>query len=687
MSNAPGHRSIAATRRALAAPALAVVTAALVLFGAPAVASAETATEPAPLASALDAPDFRPVAPARLADSRAGRSTVDGTFRGTGRVTPTKPLSLKVTGRGGVPSSGVAAVTLNVTVTDPTAPGYLTAHPSGVARPNASNVNFERGATVANAVTVAPGADGRVVLYASGPTHVIVDVSGYFTAGGIESVAPARLADTRTGRATVDGTHSGRGPVTPTARLDVQVTGRGGVPAGATAVALNVTVTGPNSNGYLTVYPTGSTRPTASNVNFVKGQTVANSVVAKVGTGGKVTVYGSAQRAHVIVDVAGYFTAGSDFLPLTPARVADTRPTGTAVSGPWYAASRRSVGTGPIGGSSPNGAQLDVLVSGRGSVPMTDTGAVVLNVTVTSPSAAGYLTVFPLDTRAPSTSSVNFRAGQTVANLVVMPLGRGGGISIRSSVPRAHIVVDVLGALPGWSTADEPGVWSSIVRDVIDMPLSYDRCFAIPYKINHGNVANPTRDQWIADVHEAAGVIEAATGIDFVYQGPSTEVPSTNRFDADHVLVAFTTPAVVDDLGSGVLGIGGSVFGALVNSVRLVPEQFWHGFAYMDATAGMAPGFDDGLSFGQVALHELAHVVGLGHIDNVDEIMNFSVIARSGHFGPGDLHGLALLYRTQSCPGSPATFGAVRASAGKQVPAGADLQVVTSAHLHDRHVR
>lgn len=667
---APRQKSIGAARPLVTAMLVAVLSTAVVLVGAPPGAAVEEVA--APLASAVGAPDFRPVTPARLADTRPGRATVDGSFRGGGYVKPASPLRLTVTGRGGVPASGVAAVTLNVTVTGPTAPGYLTAYPSGRGRPNASNLNFERGLTVANAVTVSPGADGRVVLYTSASAHVIVDVTGYFTAGGIEPLTPARLADSRAGRATVDGKHAGSGPLSA-GRRDVQVTGRGGVPAHATAVALNVTVTGSATDGYLTVYPAGAARPTASNLNFVRGQTVANSVVAKVGTGGRISIYGSAQRSHVLVDVAGYFTAGSDFVPMTPARFADTRANRSTVAGPVYYPPRTSRGTGPIGGGSPNGPQLDVLVSGRGPVPLTDTGAVVLNVTVTSPSASGHLTVFPLDTPPPSTSSLNFGAGQTVANMVVMPLGRGGGISIRSSVPRAHVLVDVLGWFPGWSTADQPGVWSSIARDVLGMPMTYDRCYQIPFKINPGS-----RPEWVADTRAAIGVLEAATGIDFVDLGISNEVPSEARFDADHLLIAFTTPAVIGDLGDGVLGIGGSVYGGLAHPVRWIPEQFWHGFAYIDAGAPMATGFEEGLSFGQVVLHELAHVVGLGHVDNVDEIMNHSTIFRAGHFGPGDLYGLSLLYRTQGCPGSPATFGAVRASAGKPMPDGVDPEVVIS---------
>ena len=86
-----------------------------------------------------------------------------------------------MTGRGGVPASGAAAVVVNVTAVEPTAGGFLTVHPAGEARPNASNLNFVRGQTIANLVVAKVGADGEVSIYnAAGSTHVIADVAGWF---------------------------------------------------------------------------------------------------------------------------------------------------------------------------------------------------------------------------------------------------------------------------------------------------------------------------------------------------------------------------------------------------------------------------------------------------------------------------------------------------------------------------
>jgi hypothetical protein len=115
-------------------------------------------------------------------------------------------------------------------------------------------------------------------------------------------LTPSRILDTRNGTGGVSA------KVGPASAVDVGVTGVGGVPpSGVGAVVLNVTVTEPTDQSWLTVFPAGQLLPLASNLNFVAGENVPNLVVAKVGTGGKVTVYNSAGSTHVIFDVVGWF--------------------------------------------------------------------------------------------------------------------------------------------------------------------------------------------------------------------------------------------------------------------------------------------------------------------------------------------------------------------------------------------
>ena len=232
-----------------------------------------------------------PVTPGRLMDTREG---LGGVVLGPGDT-----RELQVAGREGVPATGALAVALNVTVVEPTGAGFLTVWPSG-AQPTASNLNFVAGRTVANAVLVGVGADGRIRLFnSSGTTHVVVDVAGWFDSG-FSSAVPDRLMDTRDG---LGGPVLGAGET-----RELLVVGRNGVPAsGVAAVALNVTATQPTSSPFITVWPAGVNRPTASNLNVVAGQTVPNAVVVGVGADGKISLFNSAGSTHLVVDVTGWY--------------------------------------------------------------------------------------------------------------------------------------------------------------------------------------------------------------------------------------------------------------------------------------------------------------------------------------------------------------------------------------------
>ncbi len=264
-----------------------------------------TAT-PTPTATATPTTGYyHPLPPARILDTRTGIQGISG------KLGPGGDIAVPVTNIGGVPplASGVTAVVLNVTVTEPTAGSYLTVYPFGVTRPTASNLNFVTGQTVPNLAIIKVGADGTVgkvrVYNAVGLTHVIFDVVGWYggPSGGalFHSLTPARILDTRTAPQGVPP-----GIVDQNETITVDVTGVGGVPSTASAVVVNATVTGATAGSYLTVWPEG-TPPAASNLNFTAGQTVPNLVMVKVGADGNVRVYNAVGQAHVIFDVVGYF--------------------------------------------------------------------------------------------------------------------------------------------------------------------------------------------------------------------------------------------------------------------------------------------------------------------------------------------------------------------------------------------
>ena len=120
---------------------------------------------------------------------------------------------------------------------------------------------------------------------------------------------PARLLETRFGPGynTVDGSYQNGGTLAADSQIELEVTGRGGVPVDATAVMINVTAVNPSSAGYVTVYPCGTARPLASNLNYVAGDVVANLVLAKVGDFSSVCLY-TTTRTELIVDVSGYIS-------------------------------------------------------------------------------------------------------------------------------------------------------------------------------------------------------------------------------------------------------------------------------------------------------------------------------------------------------------------------------------------
>jgi hypothetical protein len=245
------------------------------------------------------------VVPERLLDTR---EAIGVPIRSKARSDST--TLLHVAGIGGLPNSGAAAVTLNVTVDQPEAGGFVTVYPCGDNVPTSSNLNYAAGQTVANLVTVKVGQDGDVCFYTSGSTHLIADLSAWYLpslSAGFKELNPVRVLDSRNAVGVAGNTLLSPGSITT-----LGLAGRGGVPiTGAEAVTMNVTVDQPQADGFLTVFPCGQAVPTASNLNYARGQTVANLVNVKLAANGSVCIFTSAS-AHVLADVAGYSTTTPD---------------------------------------------------------------------------------------------------------------------------------------------------------------------------------------------------------------------------------------------------------------------------------------------------------------------------------------------------------------------------------------
>jgi hypothetical protein len=364
--------------------------------------------------------NYTPVTPTRIMDTRTGT--------GTGKAAPIAAggtLTLPIPTINGVPGANISAVVMNVTVTRPATAGHLTVYPGSGAVPTVSTLDFSAGETLPNLVTVQP-TNGQVSFHngSNGTVQVVADLEGFYGPGGYGFKpiipAPTRVLDTRSGTGTGKAA-----PVAAGGRVRLNLSGK--VPAGTAAVVMNVTVTQPRRGGYLTVYPDGVARPNASNLNFSAGETVPNLVIVPLRAGAADFFNSSGGTLQLVADLAGYFSAAApdSFVPYGPTREADTR-----------------TGHGPL---APR-ATYTVNILNYFDCPCAATAdAVVDNVTVTAPAKAGVLTVYPAGGLRPLASNLNFSAGQTVSNLVIVEGGNGKISFYNNSPGPLQLVIDEYG--------------------------------------------------------------------------------------------------------------------------------------------------------------------------------------------------------------------------------------------------
>jgi len=379
---------------------------------------------------------FTPITPARVLDTRDGTGV-----SASGPVAADGVVKLKVAGVDGLPATGVTAVALNVTATEATKIGFIAAYPDGGTLPNVSNVDFKANQNVANTVIVEVGSDGYVDLanQSSGTTDIVADLEGYYSTSGTSgytAVSQVRLLDTRKTVAVAAGS---------TVKLSMSAY------SGISAAVLNLTVVDATGNGYVTAYPDGGTEPATSNLNYLAGRTVANEVVVAVGSDGDIDFTNSGKgQADLIVDLSGYFTSGSGeaFTPITPMRYLDTRDyVGEIVDGYPNEPGADQTTDLEVADVCPSGGcpYAELMPSGA--------AAVAANVTVASPTANGYVTVYPGGvSTVPNASLVNFLAGQQPQNAVTVglgPDGRGDFNLYNGSNGDTQLIVDVFGYYGG----------------------------------------------------------------------------------------------------------------------------------------------------------------------------------------------------------------------------------------------
>lgn len=571
-----------------------VLTGAITLGAATAAAAAGTATA-----------RYVPVPPTRLLDTR----TLPG------RPGAAETVLAPVMQAHGVPSDASAAA-ITVTATDAAAPGFVTVWGDGI-RPATSTLNLDAiGDTHANLAIIPIGADGAIRLFTQSGTHLVVDLAGVFVpaataAGGrLVPLGPARLLDTRLAGGELTA-HTVR-------TIDTTVLG---VPRTASAAAIELT--GIATDAWFAAWPADTTWPGTSTVHTGRdGKPATASAIVPL-TDGRLSLTSSAD-GDAVIDVTGWFT-GADapeladglFVPIAPTRVLDTRGEhGTGLR------------VGPTG-------SVEI-----GAFPFSTAtaSAVAVNVTAVRPAADGFITAFPASSERPVAALANVAARDVLAAGGIVPVSATGiEVYVQSLT---HLVVDVTGwftvaarSLPPmpWPTPSASTAFTMAATHPDGRWARWDPCDPITVLVDFSDATTGARVELDDVVHE----LRAATGLDLrVVEGHVGDTPVNGA-----ITVRWAPGGSVSGLSGNVIGLGG--FG--YTTERIVWGNVW---IRSDVALGIQPDGDDLLRF--VLAHELAHALGLGHIDDRTQLM-YPYANGHDHFQDGDLAGLYRLGVSQGC--------------------------------------
>lgn len=365
------------------------------------------------------ASSFTAITPFRFADSRTSLRIT--------KLLANVPKRITVAGTAGLPAD-VTAVSANVTVAEATRSGWLTVYNCSGEVPNASTLNFLVDEPIPNA-GVFPLGGTDLCVSSTSDAQLIIDINGYFrpsATANYHALAPQRFVDT-----TANMRSAGRLAADSVSAVDVDDAGLG-VPAGATAVAVNITGINPSTRSYITAYPCGMTPPVVSNVNPVPGASRQNLAIVPLSGAGELCFYNSGD-VDMRVDLLGYFTDSGTgtIVPVTPTRVVDTRD----VSRP-----EMNLGTG--GSRLSAGQTKELVLGGQRGIP-SGASAVSLNLTTTGSPAAGSVTVWGCGSQ-PQVVSLDFVPGRDIAVGVQVGLSSSGSICVRATAD-THVVIDVTG--------------------------------------------------------------------------------------------------------------------------------------------------------------------------------------------------------------------------------------------------
>lgn len=327
---------------------------------------------------------------------------------------------------------------------------------------------------------------------------------------GYRPITPTRLIDTRDARGT---------KIAPGRTALVPVVGKGDIPFGAEidAVVVNITGTEATGRGYVTAWAGGDPRPFTANLYLERpGQTAGNLAIVPVSDRGTIEVF-SQSGMHLVVDAMGWFPRGSILQRVTPTRGLDTR----AESAVGY--------SGPKPGA---GATVTAELAGIAGLPAAGVAAVVVNITATEATAAGYVTAWAADRPQPGTANLNIEVpDQTICNLAIVPTSATSAIKLFTQ-RGTHLIVDVLGWFPTERTppSNAPGEQpptGGLVRDG-----SFESSLSIARAYSYDTIDSGILGSWMV-VDGSVDVVgpdggTAADGNQFVdLNGNATASPGT----------------------------------------------------------------------------------------------------------------------------------------------------------------
>ena len=387
-----------------------------------------TTTAPASTAPVSTVPpspggDYVAVPPARLVDTRTGVGT------STGRPAKSALVTASIAGKTGSSAVGqVKAVALNVTIAEPSAPGYLTVAAAGTHPFDVSQIAFVS-ATASSLIVTGISPEGLIELRLSdgASSHIIVDLLGYFVSDRspdrlsiVPEPQPVPLIDTRPSV-----------PVDPGKTVDITL------PDPQAGAILGITATGARGPGYLTVYG-GSTRPDTSAVNFAAGHDATALSIVATGSDRVVHIFnGSTSTVHIVAFQLARLVPGTPAGGLALNIEGTIAQDGRSAPFPFRTVDTRGTATCQ---ASPGGGVSSI------STIFPKAKALLVSITVVNSSIASYLTAYSGTGPAPSVATLNYDAREVRSNLAFVPVS-GDRVNLVCGGGNPEYILDVLATL------------------------------------------------------------------------------------------------------------------------------------------------------------------------------------------------------------------------------------------------